>query len=123
MLQLAKAYVNAAVISDDLSFAMIVFETNECITGKNSPPMVMAIMSDEKTQPVGTPPGGSMLRRVGTHMKTNVYIAPSLSACVKPILQILESVQVALHPSVNCAYSDDDDDDESSPPPPFFTSP
>jgi hypothetical protein len=58
-------------------------------------------MSDEKTHPVGTPPGGSMERRVGTHMKTKVYMAPSLKAWVSPILQIMESSKVAFQPSLN----------------------
>jgi hypothetical protein len=33
--------------------------------------MVIAIIIAEKTHPVGTPPGGSIDNKIGTHIKTN----------------------------------------------------
>ena len=50
----------------------VIFVAKKFSKGWNTiPPIVMAIMRAEKTHPVGTPPGGSIDRRVGTHMNTN----------------------------------------------------
>jgi hypothetical protein len=62
----------------------------------------MEIMSAEKTTPVGTAVGATPMR-VGTHMNTKVYMAPSESACVSPTTMICLLESVALHPSLNCA--------------------
>jgi hypothetical protein len=71
----ASAYVRVAVISDDLDFG-IIRDTEKSNKGNKIPPIVIAIISAENTQPVGSPPGGSQLSNVGAHINTKVYIAP-----------------------------------------------
>jgi hypothetical protein len=66
----ATKYMSDAEISDVEALDMPI-EITEWRGGKRTPPIVMAIMRAEKTQPVGTPPGGFCERRVGTHIKTN----------------------------------------------------
>ena len=48
------------------------------------PPRLMAIMRLLKTAPVGTALLGATFMRVGTHMNTNVYMAPSLKDWTAP---------------------------------------
>merc|ERR1719171_3161432 len=62
----ASAKTTIASFSTGTSFAR----------SKRRPPIVMQHIKQEKTRPVGR---GSFVkpRRVGTHMKTNVYIHPS----------------------------------------------
>lgn len=71
MLILDNKYTNDADASGALAVDPVKMPTNDCKGGNMRPPMVMLIMSAEKTQPVGTPPGGSSCNNVGTHMKTN----------------------------------------------------
>ena len=101
MLANAARYTNVAQSSRPFPFGAKYDEMNDFKGGNNIPPIVIAIIIDANTQPVGKPPGGFIERRVGTHIKTNVYIAPSLNAWVIPILHICEFERVALHPSVN----------------------
>ena len=101
ILAAANRYTMDAQTSDALALEATRDRMKPCNAGKHSPPMVMDIIREEKTQPVGTPPGGDNDNSVGTHMKTNVYIAPSLRACVRPMRQIRESDIVLRQPSIN----------------------
>ena len=61
-------------ISQPHSTLVVILVPKKCSNGwKAIPPIVIAIISAEKTQPVGTPPGVDPLtRELGTHMKTNL---------------------------------------------------
>ena len=72
MLMLAIMYAKTADSSDALAL-VVTLVAKKCSSGWNAmPPMVIAIIRAEKTHPVGTPPGGFIDKRVGTHMNTNL---------------------------------------------------
>mmetsp|Transcript_34170 Transcript_34170/g.41232 ORF Transcript_34170/g.41232 Transcript_34170/m.41232 type:complete len:161 (+) Transcript_34170:132-614(+) len=77
ILTAARVYTINADVSASLP-SRVNFDTIFCKGGNNAPPIVIAIIKAEKTAPVGKPSGGSSESNVGTHIKTNVYIAPSL---------------------------------------------
>merc|ERR1712072_1472164 len=81
----ARTNTTVAIVSTAMSFAL----------SNNNPPIVMHVIKQEKTSPVGNG-SDDKERRVGTHMNTNVYIAPSnklVLAATKQIRGLLNTRQ------------------------------